>query len=548
MLESLTTQLTCTTWTPVPTTLTLAVMEGSDWAIAGGAAVAGVIVGALFGFLLVRAMGGKTIAQAKALAAETVTRAQADARTLVEKAELDAKQKVISERERFDAEVQGKREELRELERRLTKREDAHEKKVEELAQAEAKAKSQAEAVAAREQKVARREAELEDIVDRQKAELLRVAGMSMEEARQILLTKIEEDVRHDAAHLVRKITEEAQTEAKEKAREITLMAVQRYASEHVSESTVRTVPIPSDDMKGRIIGREGRNIRAIEKATGVDIIVDDTPGVIVVSCFDKVRQTIAAESLLKLIQDGRIHPARVEEVVEQVRKEMDERISKHGKDAVLETNLRNIHPKVSDAMGRLAFRTSYGQNVLRHSLEVAFISQLIADQLGLNGQIARRCGFLHDIGKAMDHDQEGTHPKIGYDFAKQYGEKEPVLNAILAHHGDVPATSFYTPIVMAADAVSGARPGARRESLEKYIQRLEQLQDIAMQNPGVDEAHAIQAGREVRVMVDAKRVSDDEAYMIAKRIADKVSAEMTFPGEIKVTVLRETRAVEVAR
>jgi ribonuclease Y len=533
--------------TPAPTTLasfTLAAMDPTDWAIAAGMAIAGAIVG----FLLVRTMGGKTIAQAKLDAEQTRERAAAEAKNLVDKADLEAKQRVIAEREKFDAEQRGKREELRELERRQAKREDAHEKKSEELAQQEARLKQQAEGLAAKEQKVAKRESELSDLIDRQKSELMRVAQMGMEEARQILLTKIEEDVRHDAAHLVRKITEEAQTEAKDKAREITLMAVQRYASEHVSESTVRSVPIPSDDMKGRIIGREGRNIRAIEKATGVDIIVDDTPGVIVVSCFDKVRQTIAAESLLKLIQDGRIHPARIEEVVEQVRKEMDERISKHGKDAVLETNLRNIHPKISEAMGRLAFRTSYGQNVLRHSLEVAFISQLIADQLGLNGTIARRCGFLHDIGKAMDQDQEGTHPKIGHEFAKQYGEKEPVLNAILGHHGDVPATSFYTPVVMAADAVSGARPGARRESLEKYIQRLDQLQAIAMENPGVEEAHAIQAGREVRVMVDARRVSDDEAYMIAKKIADKVSAEMTFPGEIKVTVLRETRAVEVAR
>lgn len=548
MLDLLLT-LTSSTLPPTPAALAelspmLAAMEPVEWAIAAGMAVAGAVVG----FLLVRAIGGKTVAQAKAEAEQTRERAASDAKNLVDKADLEAKQRFITEREKFDAEQRGKREELRELERRQAKREDAHEKKSEELAQQEARLKQQAEGLTTKEQKVAKREGELTDLIDRQKAELMNVAQMGMEEARQILLTKIEEDVRHDAAHLVRKITEEAQSEAKDKAREITLMAVQRFASEHVSESTVRSVPIPSDDMKGRIIGREGRNIRAIEKATGVDIIVDDTPGVIVVSCFDKVRQTIAAESLLKLIQDGRIHPARIEEVVEQVRKEMDERIQKHGKDAVLETNLRNIHPKISEAMGRLAFRTSYGQNVLRHSLEVAFISQLIADQLGLNGTIARRCGFLHDIGKAMDQDQEGTHPKIGHEFAKQYGEKEPVLNAILGHHGDVPATSFYTPVVMAADAVSGARPGARRESLEKYIQRLDQLQAIAMENQGVEEAHAIQAGREVRVMVDARRVSDDEAYMIAKKIADKVSAEMTFPGEIKVTVLRETRAVEVAR
>ncbi|MDX2114015.1 MAG: ribonuclease Y [Planctomycetota bacterium] len=524
--------------------LTLAAMEPLDWAIAGGVAAVAVIVA----LLLQRTISTQTLARAKSEAEQILRRAEAEGRTATERAEVEAKRRTLADREKFEAELQGQREELRELERRLAKREDAHERQVETLAQREAEHTRSAERLRERETAAARREAELTDLIDRQKSELMRVAGMSMEEARQVLLTKIEEDVRHDAGHIVRKITEEAQAEAKEKAREITLMAVQRFAAEHVSESTVRSIPIPSDDMKGRIIGREGRNIRAIEKATGVDIIVDDTPGVIVVSCFDKVRQTVAAEALMKLIQDGRIHPSRVEEVVEQVRKEMDERILKYGKDSVLEVNLRSIHPKVSEAMGRLHFRTSYGQNVLRHSIEVGFLCQMIADQLGLNGTIARRCGFLHDIGKAMDQDMEGTHPKIGYDFAKQHGEKEPVLNAILGHHGDVPATSFYTPIVMAADAISGARPGARRESLEKYIQRLEQLQAIAMEQPGVDEAHAIQAGREVRVMVDAKRISDDEAFLVAKRIADRVSAEMTFPGEIKVTVLRETRAVEVAR
>jgi len=526
-------------------------MDGSDWLIALGIGVAGLIVGVLG----LRAAMGQTLGKARAEAQEIARKAEEEAKALAERAGVEAQKRSLAERERLEAELQSARDEVREAERRLAKKEDQHERKAESLAQKEQQVDRQAQSLRDREakmgekeQKLETREAEVGELLEKQKQELMRVAGMTADEAKQILLSKIEEDVRHDAAHLVRKITEEAQTEAKERAREITLMAVQRFASEHVSESTVRSVPIPSDDMKGRIIGREGRNIRAIEKATGVDIIVDDTPGVIVVSCFDKVRQTIAAESLLKLIQDGRIHPARVEEVVEQVRKEMDERIVKFGKDAVLEANMRGIHPKISEAMGRLQFRTSYGQNVLRHSLEVAYISQLIADQLGLNGAIARRCGFLHDIGKAMDQDMEGTHPKIGYDFAKQYGEKEPVLNAIIGHHGDVPATSFYTPIVMAADAVSGARPGARRESLEKYIQRLEQLQGIAMEQPGVEEAHAIQAGREVRVMVDARRVSDDEAFMIAKRIADKVSAEMTFPGEIRVTVLRETRAVEVAR
>jgi ribonuclease Y len=393
-----------------------------------------------------------------------------------------------------------------------------------------------------------KKDAELTATLAAQKDKLYQLANMSQAQAREELLHRVEEETRLDVAKLVRKITEEAETHAKDKAREITLMAVQRYATEHTSESTVRAVAIPSDDMKGRIIGREGRNIRAIERATGVDIIVDDTPGVIVVSCFDKVRQAVAVESLERLIADGRLHPARIEEVVEKVRTEMDERIIKYGKDAVLECNLRGVHPKVVEAMGKLHFRTSYGQNVLRHSIEVAYLCQIIADQLGLDGTIARRAGFLHDIGKAMDHEMEGGHPKIGMDFAKQYGEKEPVLNAIGGHHADIPSTSFYTPIVMAADAVSSARPGARRESMEKYIQRLNELQDIAMQHAGVNEAYAIQAGREVRVMVDAAKVGDDEAHLIAQKIAKRVSEEMTFPGEIKVTVLRETRAIEYAR
>jgi ribonucrease Y len=524
--------------------LTLAAIDG----LAIGLAAAALVVGAVLMFVLLKIGGGQTLTKAKTQAEQTIKLAEAEAKSLAAKAEAEAQRKMQAERQKFDAEVGGQREELREQERRLTKKEDQIDRKTEQIETKEKQLDQATEQTKQREAKLAKKEDELDGVISKQKEELLRVSGLSMDQARDQLLRIIEEDVKHDAARIVRKVTEDAQTEAKEKAREITVMAIQRYASEHAAESTVRSIPIPSDDMKGRIIGREGRNIRAIEKATGVDIIVDDTPGVIVVSCFDKVRQSIAAESLLKLIQDGRIHPSRIEEVVEQVRKEHDERITKYGKDAALEVNLRGLNPKIMDAMGRLHYRTSFGQNILRHSIEVGYLCQIIADQLGLNGQLARRCGFLHDIGKAMDHEMEGGHPKIGMEFARQYGEKEPVLNAIGGHHADIPATSFYTPIVMAADAVSGARPGARRESLEKYIQRLEQLQDIALSHEGVDEAYAIQAGREVRVMVDAKKVNDDDSYLIAKKIADRVSAEMTFPGEIKVTVLRETRAVEVAR
>lgn len=529
---------------------TLAPTLGADASVTTLVVVGAValLVGAAVGFFLVRAMTGQTLRQAKGEAEQVVRTARAEAEANAQKAALEAEKRLGALRQAFEDEERKKRTDLREDEQRLKKREDLIDRKLESLAAKEDGLVKATEAARAKEQRLATRESELDDTLRRQKDELLRIADMTMDQAREALLSRVEEEARLDAARLVRKITDDAQAEAKEKSREITLMAIQRYASEHTAESTVRSVEIPSDDMKGRIIGREGRNIRAIEKATGVDILVDDTPGVISVSCFDKVRQAIAVEALQKLVADGRVHPSRVEEVVEQVRKDMNERIQRLGRDAVTEVNLRSVHPKIREAMGKLHFRTSYGQNILRHSVEVAFICQVIADQLGLNGEIARRCGFLHDIGKAMDHEMEGGHPKIGMEFAKIHGEKEPVLNAIGGHHADMPATSFYTPIVMAADAISGARPGARRESLERYIQRLEQLQDIALAQPGVTEAHAIQAGREVRVMVDAAKVPDDEAWLIAKRIADKVSEEMTFPGEIRVTVLRETRAVEIAR
>ncbi|MFN7020599.1 MAG: ribonuclease Y [Phycisphaerales bacterium] len=506
------------------------------------------VVGVLIGAFVISAARGRTLARAKQDAEQLRAQAKAESQNLAQKAQLDAEKLIFEKRQAFETEQESARREIRETEKRLTKREDLLDKKLETLATKEDQLNSQTEQLKAREEALAKTNAELVQTLQQQKDKLLSIANMSVEDARRELLVRVEEDSRLEMAKVTAKIVEEASSEAKKKAQEITLMAVQRYAAEHTAESTVRAVPIPSDDMKGRIIGREGRNIRAIEKATGVDIIVDDTPGVIVVSCFDKIRQAIAVESLNRLIADGRMHPSRIEEVVEKVKGEIEEKVVKAGKDSVLEVNLRGLHPKVVEAMGKLSFRTSYGQNVLRHSVEVAFLSQIIADQLGLDGTIARRAGFLHDIGKAMDHEMEGGHPKIGMDFARQYGEKEAVLNAIGGHHGDIPSTTFYTPIVMAADAVSSARPGARRESMEKYIQRLTELQDIALRQPGVTEAYAIQAGREVRVMVDAKRVSDDEAQKVAFDIAKKVSEEMTFPGEIRVTVLRETRAVEFAR
>ena len=531
--------------------LTLAMNDGLAIGLIAGLFIAGLGVG----YFIVSGLRGQSLAKAKADAIEMKAKAESESRTMTERAKVDADRIALERKSVFEQELDKSRNEMRDAEKRIAKREDMIDKKLETLTTKEEQVSrqseqlgKQSEGLKQKEEALVKKGEEADQTLQQQKDKLFQISGWTPDEAKREVLVRVEDDCRHETSKIVAKLVDEATAEAKSKAQEITLMAVQRYASEHTAESTVRAVPIPSDDMKGRIIGREGRNIRAIEKATGVDIIVDDTPGVIVVSCFDKIRQAVAVESLNRLIADGRMHPSRIEEVVEKVKAELGEKVIKAGKDAVLETNMRGIHPKISEAMGKLSFRTSYGQNVLRHSVEVAYLSQMIAEQLGLDGALARRCGFLHDIGKAMDHEMEGGHPKIGADFAKLYGEKDAVLNAIGGHHADIPSTTFYTPIVMAADAVSSARPGARRESMEKYIQRLNELQDIALRQPGVTEAFAIQAGREVRVMVDAKRVTDDEAVKIAFDIAKKVSEEMTFPGEIRVTVLRETRAVEFAR
>ena len=347
---------------------------------------------------------------------------------------------------------------------------------------------------------------------------------------------------------LIQRKLEETTETADEKSREVISAAIQRYAAEHTCEVTVSTVEIPNDDMKGRIIGREGRNIRAFEKATGVDVIVDDTPGMIVVSGFNPVRREVARLSMERLIQDGRIHPSRIEELVAQTKKDVNHKLLQLGKDAAVETNIRGLSNKVLSLIGALSYRTSYGQNVLRHSVEVAFLSQVMADELGLDGTIARRAGLLHDIGKAIDHDVEGNHPTIGANYLKRFNESAVVLNAVAGHHGDIPPDNPYTPLVAAADAISASRPGARRETLERYIKRLEKLEEIASGFKGVENAYAIQAGREIRVIVSADDVDDEAAVKVARDIANKVENEMTYPGEIQITLLREVRCIEYAK
>ena len=509
----------------------------------------GVALGGIGAWLVIAATTGKSIRTARAEGESIVEKARSEAQAEVRRIESESAQQLEERRKSAENDATAMLAEAKESQARATKREETLDQKLDQITRREERLEKKESRL---DDLVAEREAataEAKERVDDLRTRLAEVAEMTRESAREELLEETRQEIGHEAAKIEQEVIESAEEKAREKSREITLMAIQRYASENVSDSTIRAVKIPSDDMKGRIIGREGRNIRAIEKATGADILVDDTPGVISVSCFDRVRQAIAAESLQKLVADGRVHPSRVEEIVAQTKRDIEERIKQSGQESIVEANLRGIHPKVAEAMGKLSFRTSYGQNVLRHSIEVAFLSQMIADQLGLDGQIARRCGFLHDIGKAMDHEMEGGHPAIGMEFARKFGEKsEEVLNAIGGHHADIPATTPYTPIVMAADAISGARPGARRESMEMYIKRLEQLEGIATDQPYVDEAHAIQAGREVRVILNASKADDATAHKIARDIAKRVEDEMTFPGEIKVTVLREVRAEAVAR
>src|SRR5215208_5996317 len=490
----------------------------------------GLVVGAGAVFAFMQMSARNVLTRARAAADQLRENVTKEAQNRAKEIELAAKQEQMKVRSQFERENESSRRKLEELEARLTKREDTLDRKLDTLSVKEKNLDDQERRVQQREKAVAGKDEQLTQVLKEQRDRLLQITGMSPEQAKEMLLKRVEDEVKYEAGAIVQRVTEQAQEEAKEKGRNIILQAIQRYAAEQTSDHTVSTVTIPSDDMKGRVIGREGRNIRSFEKTTGVDVIIDDTPGVVVVSCCDPVRREVARLSLERLVQDGRIHPARIEEVVAATSKEVEEELLRIGKEAVQEAQLTNVAKPVVPMLGRLAFRTSYGQNVLRHSMEVAYLAQTIADELGLDGNIARRAGLFHDIGKAMDHEVEGSHPQIGMEFLRRFNEPEPVLNAALAHHGDVPATTPYTPIVTAADAISGSRPGARRESLERYVKRLRDLEDLALQFEGVRQAYAIQAGREVRVVVDAKLVDDKISAKIARDIAKKIENEMQNP------------------
>jgi ribonuclease Y len=505
--------------------------------------------GAAAGFAVARYQDRLKIHGAQTQALEILDQARLRADNFLKEAELKAKDELFKKREEFNRETEKVRNEHRDLERKLDKREDALEQRHQAIQKKEKALDQSTKKLNERKDLLDKREKDLEEQLKLQMQKLQEISGLNRDQAEKLLLERLEQELSQEVAQRIQKHEEMLRATAEEKAREIIGTAIQRYAAEHTADTTVSTVDIPSDDMKGRIIGREGRNIRTFEKCTGVDVIVDDTPGVVVVSAFDNVRRETAKLALAKLIQDGRIHPSRIEEVVKETQEEMEKYILEMGKQAVLETNVGPMHEKLMQLLGRLRYRTSYSQNVLQHSIEVAFLCGMMAEELGLNGQLARRCGLLHDIGKAADHEMEGGHPKIGAELAKRYGEtSKDVLHAIVGHHDDVSIDHVYTVLVAAADAISAARPGARRETLEKYVKRLEELEAVASGFPGVDHAYAIQAGREVRVIANAARTTDSDAVRVCREIAKAIEAQLNYPGEIKVTVVRETRAVEYAR
>lgn len=504
----------------------------------------GLVVGLIVGYFAERLRRGSAYQSRD----EILSQARVEAENLRKAQELAGKEELLQRREELESEHNTIRDELREQERRLDKRESVLDELQDDFRKKERMLESTQAKLAERQQQVEQRERELDAVLKEQQEQLYRISEMDRDAATEMLLNRLESELQNEMGARILQHEQLVKQECEKQSREILGMAVQRYASAHTSETTVSTVDIPSDEMKGRIIGREGRNIRAFEKATGVDVIVDDTPGVVIVSAFDNVRREIGKLALVKLIQDGRIHPSRIEEVVAETQKEMDEHIRRLGLEAAEEAGVRGLHEKLLDLMGRLNFRVSYSQNVRQHSIEVAHLTGLLAEQLGLDGTLARRCGFLHDIGKAADHEMEGGHPAVGAELLKRYNEAQQVVHAAAGHHDDIRPQYIYTVLVAAADAISAARPGARRETLEKYVRRLEELEALACGFPGVDHAYAVQAGREIRVIVDSADVNDREAAKMGKDIAHAIEQTLTYPGEIKVSILRETRVVEYAR
>jgi ribonuclease Y len=502
----------------------------------------------LVGNKLNRKDSGSILKQAEELARKVLDDARREADTITKEAQLKAKDLAIQTKEEHERKTSEKNKDLQILEKRLTQKEENLDKKAGLIDQKEMDVLKKEQAVSQKEQALDLRDAELKKAADVQNARLEQISGMSAAEAKKELMNAMETEAKHDAAKIIRTIEDEARETGDKKAKEIMALAIQRYAGEYVAERTVSVVPLPSDEMKGRIIGREGRNIRALEAATGIDLIIDDTPEAVILSGFNPVRREVARLSLEKLLADGRIHPGRIEEVVAKSTEEVELSIKEAGEQAAFDLGVHGIHPEVIKLIGRLKYRTSYTQNVYLHSLEVAFLCGIMAAELGLNVKQAKRAGLLHDLGKAVDHEVEGSHAVIGAELARKYGETPKIVHAIMAHHEDEKPNSVLAILVQAADALSGARPGARREMMETYVKRLGDLERIATSFSGVQSSFAIQAGREIRVMVSSEQVSDDQSVVMARDIAKKIEAEMTYPGQIKVNVIRETRSIEYAR
>lgn len=498
----------------------------------------------ILGFVLYKAIQTATKKKVEALESEAtnlVENAKRDAEALKKESILEAKEEVHKLRNDLDRDSRERRNEIQRLERRILQREESLDKKSDLLEKKD-------ETINKRLQEIDQMEANIQELYEKRRLELEKVSNLSSEDAKAILLEEVKREISYETALMIKEIESKAKDEADKKAREIITTAIQRCAADHVSESTVHVVALPNDEMKGRIIGREGRNIRTLETLTGVDLIIDDTPEAVILSSFDPIRREVARIALEKLIVDGRIHPARIEEMVERATKDVENDIKEEGEQATLETGVHGLHPEIVRILGRLKYRTSYGQNVLKHSMEVAYLAALMASELGLDVNLAKRAGLLHDIGKAVDQEQEGPHALIGGDIAKKYHESPLVVNAIAAHHGDVEMMSLEAILVQAADAISAARPGARRETLEAYIKRLEKLEDIANSYEGVDKSYAIQAGREIRIMVKPEQLDDAGSIELARSLAKKIEDELEYPGQIKINVIRETRAVDFAK
>ena len=499
------------------------------------------VFGLLVGYMYRKNVGEKAIGSAEQKAKNLILDAQNKSETIKKEITLEAKEEAHRLRTDAERDAKERRMEIQRAEKRLAQKEESVDRKLENIDR-------KVENISRQENEIQEKRKELDSFLAKQIEELEKISGMTAEEAKQLLLAEVEKDVRHDASVMIKDIESKAKEEADRRAKEIISGAIQRCAADHVAESTVSVVALPNDEMKGRIIGREGRNIRAIETMTGVDLIIDDTPEAVIISGFDPVRREVARVALEKLIVDGRIHPARIEEMVEKAQKEVNSIIKAEGEQATFEVGIHNLHPELVKLLGRLKYRTSYGQNVLKHSIEVAHLAGLMAGELGMDTKLAKRAGLLHDIGKALDHEYEGTHVDIGIQVLKKYKESDAVINGMAAHHGDYEPQSMEAVLIAAADALSAARPGARRETLDTYIKRLEKLEEIANTTPGVDKSYAIQAGREIRIIAKPEEVNDEGIVLLAREISKKIESELEYPGQIKINVIRETKAVDYAK